>query len=216
MSNLPAYRVCSEYAFQSTGIDHAGPLFVKNMYGDSTTLNKSYILLFTCATSRGVHLELSPDLSAGPLILAIQRFLCRKGYPERFISDNGGSFKSVMLRNFLRKNDIKWHYILELSPWWGGFYERMVRVVKVAIKKVLRNARVSYDELVTILVEVKNMINSRPLTYVSDENIEVITPYHLLHGRNIAIRGDLTARQYCGNLGESVENRVKYVQFLIE
>ena len=160
-------------------------------------------------------MELTPDLFAGTLILAIKRFLCRKGYPERFISDNGGSFKSVLLKSFLRKNYIKWKYILARSPWWGGFYERLVRIVKTTLRKVLRNAKVNYDELVTVLVEIENMINSRPLTYLSDENMEVITPYHLLYGRNIAVRGDHIYRQYCSE-GENIENRAKYVQNVIE
>ena len=175
MSNLPSYRVTSEYAYQSTGIDYGGPLFVKGNYGDGTILHKSYVLLFTCATTRGIHLELTPDVSAQTLIRALQRFLCRKGYPERFISDNGGSFKSALLKDFLRKNRIEWEYILELSPWWGGFYERLIKVVKTAMRKVLRNAKVSYDELSTILVQIENMVNSRPLTYLSDENVEVVT-----------------------------------------
>ena len=116
LSNLPSYRVSSEYAFQSTGIDYAGPLFVKSIYGNNADLHKCYILLFTCATTRGVHLELTPDMTAPTLIRGIQRFLCRKGYPGQFISDNGGSFKDAILKSFLRRNYIRWKYILELSP----------------------------------------------------------------------------------------------------
>ena len=104
---------------------------------------------------------------------------------------------------------------MEVSPWWGGFYERLVRVVLNAVRKVLRREMISYDELFTILVKVENMINSRPLTCLSDENIEVITPYHLLHGRNIAVRGDHIMRQY-RHKRESIENRAKCVQNLIE
>ena len=55
--------------------------------------------------------------------------------------------------------------MLELFPWWGGFYERLVRVVKNAIRKLLIGSRISYDELVTILVEVENIIISTSLTY---------------------------------------------------
>jgi hypothetical protein len=216
LANLPSYRVCSEYAFQSTGIDFAGPLFVKNYYEKSAQLHKSYVLLFTCATTRGVHLELTPDLSAPTLIRGIQRFLCRKGYPEQFISDNGGSFKAAILKDFLRRNYIRWKYILELSPWWGGFYERLVKVVKGALRKVCGHAKLSYDELLTILVEIEQMMNSRPLTYLSEENLEAITPYHLMNGRNIAVRGDHVVRQYCSNDAVNVENRTKYVAALIE
>ena len=130
LANLPSYRICSEYPFQATGIDYAGPLLVRNIYGDKHILYKSYILLFTCATSRAVHTELTADMSAPTLIRALKRFFCRKGYPEKMISDNFTSFKSSDVKTFLQKNFIKWKFILELSPWWGGFYERLIKVVK--------------------------------------------------------------------------------------
>ena len=51
-------------------------------------MNKSYVSLFTCATTRCAHLQLTPDMSTTTLILALQRFLARKGFPEKFIGDN--------------------------------------------------------------------------------------------------------------------------------
>ena len=215
IANLPSYRICSEYPFQSTGLDFAGPLFVKNTHGDSEKLFKCYILLFTCATTRAIHLELTPDMSTLAVIRAIQRFIYRKGYPRRFISDNFKSFKSSELKNFLRKHLIEWRFILELSPWWGGFYERLVKIVKSTLQKMLRNAKLSYEELVTVLTGVECMINSRPLTYLSDENVEAITPFHLLHGRNIAVRGDRIIHRYENHLGKNNENRIKSFQSLL-
>ena len=83
-----------------------------------------YTLLFTCATTRCLHLELTPDMSAPTLIIAMRQFLARKRFPETFIFDNFKSFK------FLRNNKIEWKFILDRSTWWGGFYERLVKVVK--------------------------------------------------------------------------------------
>lgn len=66
---------------------------------------------------------------------------------------------------------IKWDFILEKSPWWGGFWERMVRLTKDALKKTLGKTRVCLKELNTVLIEVEAMINCRPLTYVAaDDN----------------------------------------------
>ena len=63
--DLPAFRLCTDYAFANVGLDHDGLLFVKNIYGTSTEMHKVYILLLTYSTSRAIHLELVPDVS-GP------------------------------------------------------------------------------------------------------------------------------------------------------
>jgi hypothetical protein len=55
---LPTDRVAPLRPFAVTGIDYAGPLFGKVRI----TLKKSYIALFTCATTRAVHLELCLDM----------------------------------------------------------------------------------------------------------------------------------------------------------
>ena len=69
----------------------------------------------------------------------------------------------------------------------GGFYLRMMQLVKRILLKVLGNARLTYDELHNILVEVECTVNSRPLTYVSTDELEVepLTPSHLLCGHRI-------------------------------
>ena len=78
--DLPSYRVSSEFAFATTGIDYAGPLMVKNVYNnDDGNMYKAYICLMTCAASRNVHLELTPSMDAASLIRALKRFLARRG-----------------------------------------------------------------------------------------------------------------------------------------
>ena len=84
--DLPKYHLSTEFAFQTTGLDFAGPLFVKNIYEkfSSFDLNKSYILLFTCATTRNIHLELTPSMEVSSVIRAIKRFLARRGIIKMF------------------------------------------------------------------------------------------------------------------------------------
>ena len=51
---------------------------------------------------------------------------------------------------------------------------------------MIGNALLNFEEVNTIITEVENAINSRPLTYLSDENHEeALTPFHLIFGRNI-------------------------------
>ena len=85
---------------------------------------KSYMSLFTCTTTRNVHLELTPSMNASDLIKALVTFPSRRGCIKMFVSDNFSSFKSDEVSKFLLLHNIDWKFILPLSPWWRGFYEK--------------------------------------------------------------------------------------------
>ena len=90
------------YPFETTGIDYAGPLYVQEE--NDKELRKCYILLFTCATVRAVHLEITRDFSSKNLVLAIRRFIARHGKLALFVSDNFKSFKSAKVKEFILKH----------------------------------------------------------------------------------------------------------------
>ena len=147
---------------------------------------KNVILLFTCSVSTAAHLELTYNLGVESLKFAVRRFISRRGTPSCFISDNFKTFKSVEIKRFISNLGIKWKFILERSPWWGGFYECLVGLVKSCIKKVISRARLSFEELNTVIVEVKGILNGRPLTYLSaEEYCSSLTPNHLMYGRSL-------------------------------
>eukprot|EP00731_Ephydatia_muelleri_P035515 Em0131g2a len=182
----------------STGIDYAGPLYLKS--GE-----KVWFSLFTCCAVRAVRLELVPDLTAKAFICCLKRFSGRHGIPQRLLSDNSKTFKSASrillalqkapeVRQHLRDSHIEWSFILEKAPWWGGFYERLIQSVKKCLRKVVGKARLSYDELITILVEVEATLNSRSISYLSSEDFEEpLTPSHLLIGRRVVTLPDVEA-----------------------
>ena len=102
---------------------------------------KAYICLFTCASSRALHVELAPSLSAEAFMRCLKRFIGRRGIPSSITSDNAKTFKSAKselgklfkgqkVQGFVSRKGIKWNFILEMAPWWGGFYERMVQMIK--------------------------------------------------------------------------------------
>ena len=139
--------------FTRVGVDYAGPLSVKNIYSSNKTMYKSYIVIYACASSSTVHLDLSVDATSETFIRSFLRFISRRGMPGTMVSDNGKTFESKELKEFCASKGIKWKHIVERSPWWGGFYERLVRSVKRCLKKVLRTARLSYEELLTLLLK---------------------------------------------------------------
>ena len=192
---LPDFRVSEAPSFSTTGVDFAGPLFVKAEGGE---MIKSYICLFSCFITRAVHLEVVSDLATPTFVNCLRRFSARRGTPVRIVSDNAKTFKATSkllnklsseteVRDFFVSKRIIWRFNLDRSPWWGGAFERMVGSVKRCLSKVLGNARLTQDELTTVLVEVEATLNSRPLTYQHEEfDSQVLTPSHLLVGRRIS------------------------------
>ncbi|KAK3803548.1 hypothetical protein RRG08_027825 [Elysia crispata] len=183
MAPLPEDRVKKSPPFSVIGIDHAGLLFCSD-----TSNRKLYILLFTCAVVRAVHLELVDSLSLEDFILAFKRFVARRGHPSIIYSDNAQTFKAAhkVFQRELGYMGLDWKFSAPLAPWWGGFWERLVRSVKSALRKSLGNTRVSRVQLDTTLQQVEACINSRPLIYVRDD-CNPLTPSHFLIGRGSAL-----------------------------
>ena len=191
---LPKSRMQQTQPFEVTGVDYTGALYVRNA-GIET---KVYICLFTCATTRAIHLEVVEDLTVEAFLLAFRRFASRKSLPRKLISDNASTFVSAnnelkelfqsrTLKETLAREGIEWLFIPKKAPWYGGFWERLIGLTKSTIKKVLGRAAVNLCTLQTIVVEVEAILNDRPLTYVSSDikDEEALTPAHLLYGRRI-------------------------------
>ena len=109
------------FSFQVTGFDFAGPLFVKDIYSKSSDVNKSFILIFTCAKSRFTYLELSPDMTSVSFINCFKRFISPCSRPTKDVSHNFKSFKLNETEAYFKEINVTWKPILEKSPWWGGF-----------------------------------------------------------------------------------------------
>ncbi|GFT44317.1 putative RNA-directed DNA polymerase from transposon X-element [Trichonephila clavipes] len=125
--SLPGDHVNDAAVFEVVGVDLAGPLYVKGG-------QKSWIVLFTCATYRAVHLELTSSLSTDAFLLSLRRFIARRGRPRVIYSDNGTNFRGA----HGELSGIDWEKVLKLATiqriiwkfnpptaaWWGGWWER--------------------------------------------------------------------------------------------
>ena len=91
MAPLPKTRLQSSLrAFEKVGVDYGGPFLTKQ--GRGRTRAKRYLCLFTCLTTRAVHLEMAYSLDTDSFINAFTRMTSRRGTPTYVISDNGTNF----------------------------------------------------------------------------------------------------------------------------
>jgi hypothetical protein len=190
---LRADRVKPSGPFAVTGIDFAGPLCIKV----GREMCKTYISLFTCATTRAVHLELCTDMSTDKFLMALQRFAGRRGLPHTIYTDNAKAFHAAnyelselwkqlsasKTHPFLTHNGIVWKFIAPRAAWWGGWWQRMIGTVKRCLRKVLGQSRLTEEHLNTTLISIEFAVNSRPIT--QGEDSAALTPAHFLIGEGL-------------------------------
>ncbi|GFU50669.1 integrase catalytic domain-containing protein [Trichonephila clavipes] len=154
------------------GVDLTGPLYEKR--GDTV-----WIVLYTCAIYRALHLELVSSLSTDAFLLSFRHFVARRGRPRIIYSDKGTNFRGAYnelididwnkVSPYAEIQRITWKFIPPSAAWWGGFWVRLVRTVKELLRRTLGKAIFTYEELLTILCECEKVVNSRPLTYLSED-----------------------------------------------
>ncbi|XP_055542771.1 uncharacterized protein LOC129728359 [Wyeomyia smithii] len=201
MAPLPKVRLTPYIRpFTYVGVDYFGPVPVKL----ARTIVKRWIALFTCLTIRAVHLEVVHSLSKESCVMAIRRFVSRRGAPAEIFSDNGTNFHGAnnqLKREIEDRNNhlaatftnttTRWNFNPPGAPHMGGAWERMVRSVKTAIGTILEAQRRPDDEILeTVIIEAEAMINTRPLTYIPLQSAdqEALTPNHFLLGSSDGVK----------------------------
>ena len=194
MAALPQCRLTPYVRpFTFTGMDYFGPMTVTV----GRRHEKRYGVLFTCMTTRAVHLEIAASLTTDSAISAVRRLISRRGKPKEIFSDNGTNFRGAdaelrralqvdadTLGGELAGRAITWRFNPPAAPHMGGAWERLVRSVKVALRSQLKDSAPKEEVLHTFLCEAEAMVNSRPLTHVSidADDEEALTPFHFLIG----------------------------------
>ena len=196
---LPSFRVTKQPPFTFTGVDYAGPLLIRPDHPMRAPCEqKVWLCVYTCYVTRAVHIDIVTNLSCQSFIRSFKRFTARRGLPHKMISDNASTFKSAAsvvkqvvtdpaVSKYLSGLKVEWCHNLEKAPWWGGAFERMIGMTKRCLRKIVGRAKFTYDELSTAVTEIESILNSRPLSFISSEDLEEpLTPFHLLNGRRLS------------------------------
>ena len=195
MAELPADRLkVDEPPFSCVGVDYFGPVDVKR--GRSTV--KRYGVVFTCLTSRAVHLEIAYSLDTDSCINAIRRFIARRGSVRSIRSDNGTNFVGAerelqealqdlndqRIHNSLLEKGVTWQFNPPAASHFGGVWERLIRTTRKILYSVMSNQNIRLDDeaLQTLFCEIENILNNRPLTRASKDpnDLGTLTPNHIL------------------------------------
>ena len=193
MADLPVERLTPDNPpFTFTGVDYLGPFQVKR----GRAMVKRYGVLFTCLTMRAVHIEVAHSLDTDACINALRRFISRRGQVSVIRSDNGTNFIGAerelreaiqnlddsKIKEEMLKGGIDWNFNPPGASHQGGVWERQIRTVRKVLGALLKQQVLDDDGLHTLLCEVESIINSRPLTKMSEDpnDLEALTPNHLL------------------------------------
>ncbi|XP_049302056.1 uncharacterized protein LOC125775455 [Bactrocera dorsalis] len=173
-------------------------------------LMKGYVAVFVCFTTKAVHLELCTNLTKEAFLAAFARFVGRRGFPSKLMSDNGKTFIGAQRAtekefvDFIKQvspeivqrytpQGINWQFITPSAPHMGGLWESAVKTFKSHFKKGAGNYKFNYELFTTLLVRIEAVLNSRPLTTLSQDpsDFTALTPGHFLKGAPILATPEL-------------------------
>ena len=198
MAPIPEIRLRFTFRpFDQTAVDYAGPF--TTVQGRGVRRQKRWLCLFTCLSTRAVHLEVAFGLDTDSFLNAFTRFTSRRGLPKEMVSDCGTNFVGAVneLKELISELDqdkiqqstanrgVTWRFNPPGAPHFGGIHEAMIKSAKKAIYGVIGTSDVTDEELITAVTGVESLLNARPLTYQSanPQDIVPLTPNHFLHGQ---------------------------------
>ena len=204
MGQLPSHRVNAALCFLNTGLDYAGPIYLKRGNPRKPSITKGYLALFICLATRAVHIEVVSDQKTDSLVAALKRFISTRGIPSHIYTDNGPNFvgarhelhdlylflqqpsTEAAIRDCLMEKKITWHHIPQRAPHFGGIWEAVVKSAKHHLRRTVGKIKLYFEEMATIICQISSCLNSRP--YLSQdchdcEGEMPLTPGHFMIGR---------------------------------
>ncbi len=190
-------RVTVDPPFTHVGLDVFGPWSItsRRTRGGSAD-SKRWVVIFSCLSTRAVHLEVIESMSTSSFINALRRFLAVRGPVKHFRSDRGTNFIGACrelnintddpeLKGYLQEQGCTWSFNAPHSSHMGGAWERMINTARRILDALLLKnslSRLTHEVLTTLMSEVMAIMNARPLIPISSDpdTLEVLSPSMLL------------------------------------
>ena len=184
-------------AFYSSQVDLCGPFSAFSFVNKRATLTV-WFAVFCCCTTGAVDCRLMEDYSTDSFLLAFIRFSCRFGYLKRLLPDEESQLvrgcKDMKISFSSLQNKLSTEYETEYrvrpvrAHYMHGKVERKIQQIKKSVSKNLNNRRLSVLQWETLGAQISNSINNLPIGVGSKcemlENLDILTPNHLILGRN--------------------------------
>ena len=120
----------------------------------------------------------------------------------------------LSVQKYLQSKNVWWKHQTPRSPWMGGHFERLVRMIKASLATAISRKLLILEEFSTIMKEAENIVNSRPLTYQSDSTRDVpLSPSQLVWGRDLTLMPPLL--QPGDPFDEDYDARATRVQYVL-
>ena len=211
MAPLPTYRTMISNPWRTVSLDLFGPITIRDSVKKRVT-SKCWGVIYNCAVTRAIHLDVTEDYSCDSLLQSSKRFTSLRGVVSKFISDQGSQLTASAsgltkkefedeseaishvqkdknwskVKQWVGKQKAEWEFVPAKGQHMNGLSESLIRWYKKILKPMLNSQRFTISEVQTALYQVADIMNSRPLSRrpgVDPLDGGPVTPNHLLLGR---------------------------------
>ena len=96
------------------------------------------------------------------------------------------AWNQTQINDFMLQSDIDWRFNSPCSSHHGAAWKRLICSIRRVLMSLNHEQNMDEETLRTLMCEVEWILNSRPLTKVTDDprDLNILTPIHLLLLKN--------------------------------
>ena len=187
MANLPSDQMETSPPFTNVEFDVFGPWEItRGRLRGGAVNSKRWGLIFTCLSSRAIHIEVLETMDANSFICALRRFLAIRGPVARLRCDQGTSFvreksqfddallemDQTQIHKFTTEQGCEWMFNPPHASHFRGVWECQIDTIRRVLDAMLLGigrAQLTHELPVTLMAEVSGIVHSRPIAAISSD-----------------------------------------------